>query len=199
MRVCARVLAAALMTGAVAGAFTFPALFQHGREGHRLLLAPPSSQQRTLRVPALGRPAGPELVHIARPSTAALKKGPTRPRPAPSLGQFARAAIRGPKTARPRPARPAPEPAPGAPPASATPSEPQPPAATTPVEPPRELAAEAPPPTPPVQQATVAPPPPAADESDDDHGNGHAYGHDKHGPDDNAADDNGSGHGNGKG
>src|SRR5919201_5425366 len=66
MRVCARVLAAALMTGAIAGAVAFPAFFGQGSGPHRVLLAPPASQLRTLRVPAFPAPAQREVVHRSR-------------------------------------------------------------------------------------------------------------------------------------
>jgi hypothetical protein len=198
MRVCARVLAAALMTGAVAGAFTFPALFQHGREGHRLLLVPPSSQQRTLRVPALPVPLHRHVVRVSRLPVAskpgASKQRPSRP--APSFGEFAAVAIRRPKTSPARPAPPAPAPAPPAPssPPATPPSEPA--TAAPAVETPRELTAEAPAPAPPAPVVVPAPLPPPDEGDDDGHGNGHAYGHDKHGDPD-AAGDEGPGHGKG--
>src|ERR671922_1436166 len=56
---CARVLAAALMTGAIAFALGAPALFESTREESRLLKAPPSSLQRSVRVAALPAPARP--------------------------------------------------------------------------------------------------------------------------------------------
>ena len=200
MRVCARVLAAALMTGAVAGAFTFPALFQHGREGHRLLLVPPSSHQRTLRVPALPAPLHRHVVRVSRLTVAskpvASKQRPSRP--APSVGEFAAATIRRPKTSPGRPAPPAPAPAPPAPssPPATPPSEPA--TAAPAAETPRELTAEAPAPAPPAPAPVVvtAPAPPSDENGDDGHGNGHAYGHDKHGDPD-AAGDEGPGHGKG--
>src|SRR5438132_14331254 len=67
MRVCARVLAAALIAGAVAGALAFPAaLFTQGEQENRALVAPPSSQQRTIRVPALRLPAQQKARHPVR-------------------------------------------------------------------------------------------------------------------------------------
>jgi hypothetical protein len=60
---CARVLAAALMTGAIAFAVGMPALFETAHDFGRTLLAPPSSLQRTVRAPALGERSiatGPE-------------------------------------------------------------------------------------------------------------------------------------------
>lgn len=65
---CARVLAAALMTGAIATALGLPAAFDSAREPGRGLTAPPSSLQRTVRVPAIvarERPARAERLEIA--------------------------------------------------------------------------------------------------------------------------------------
>jgi hypothetical protein len=56
---CARVLAAALMTGAIAFALGAPALFESSRDEIQALIAPPSSLQRSVRVPALPAPARP--------------------------------------------------------------------------------------------------------------------------------------------
>ena len=53
---CARVLAAALMTGAIAFAVGMPALFGTAHDRGRSLLAPPSSLQRSVRAPALPAP-----------------------------------------------------------------------------------------------------------------------------------------------
>jgi hypothetical protein len=53
---CARVLAAALMTGAVAAALATPALFDAPRDQGLELTAPPSSHWRSVRVPALPAP-----------------------------------------------------------------------------------------------------------------------------------------------
>src|SRR6266571_7842144 len=128
MRVYARVLAAALMTGAVAAALAFPALFQPGRERHRVLLAPPSSLQRTLRVPAVRTPAH----HVARHAEARVSVNRGQARTGRSPAAFARVVVH-----RAKAVPPAPRPAPSAPP-PATPSKPSapPPAAA----PPRELA-----------------------------------------------------------
>src|SRR4051812_38070176 len=63
---CARVLAAALMTGAIATVVGMSALFEMPREADRALVVPPSSLQRTVRlkVPPARRhaPAAERLV-----------------------------------------------------------------------------------------------------------------------------------------
>ncbi len=56
---CARVLAAALMTGAIAFALGAPALFESPREQIQSLTAPPSSLQRSVFVAALPAPKRP--------------------------------------------------------------------------------------------------------------------------------------------
>src|SRR5439155_23904773 len=96
---CARVLAAALMTGAVAAALATPALFDGPGDRGLELTAPPSSHRRSVHVPALpalrrtphpGRlevapsvqhPAGrPRQLPVASPP---VVKGPTTPAPTP--------------------------------------------------------------------------------------------------------------------
>src|SRR5919201_1383837 len=124
MRVCARVLAAALMTGAIAGAVAFPALFGQGSGPHRALIAPPSSQLRTLRVPALTAPAQHHAVQAAQPRARGTRAALATVKIAPSA-----AAVHGFKAVPPRttsrptppPPEPAPAPAPSAPAPSATP------------------------------------------------------------------------------
>jgi hypothetical protein len=54
---CARVLAAALMTGAIAFAVGMPALFGTAEDFGRSLTAPPSSLRRTVRAPAFSAQA----------------------------------------------------------------------------------------------------------------------------------------------
>ena len=53
---CARVLAAALMTGAIAFAVGMPALFETAHDLGRSFLTPPSSLHRTVRAPASSEP-----------------------------------------------------------------------------------------------------------------------------------------------
>jgi hypothetical protein len=67
---CARVLAAALMTGAIAFVLAMPALFESARDAGRGLTAPPSSLRRSVQAPALTAPTRPAGVHsIRRPVT----------------------------------------------------------------------------------------------------------------------------------
>src|SRR5205823_10823255 len=101
---CARVLAAALMTGAIAFAVGMPALFGTAHELGRSVLAPPSSLQRTVRTPgfpAHSRGAGPERANGASP-------GGARAEPARS----GRPRSSAPPQRRPRGGKPAPTPKP---------------------------------------------------------------------------------------
>jgi hypothetical protein len=192
MRVCARVLAAALMTGAIATLLTLPALTSEPGGEHRAVPAPPSSHHRTLRLPALPAPvlhlsARRRVVAHARPS--ALATVSVAPRP--NVAVFNPANVRPTRQpVAPRPApRPAPSPAPAPAPAPSTPAQPEQ----------REVASEpAPPPASPAPQPNTSDQPcqPSSDE-DDGHGHGHAYGHEKQ-DQQNGSDDAGNGHGNGK-
>src|SRR6266545_1939771 len=56
---CARVLAAALMTGAIASVVAMSALLNTPRDDGYALTTPPSSLQRSVRVPALAAPPRP--------------------------------------------------------------------------------------------------------------------------------------------
>jgi hypothetical protein len=115
---CARVLAAALMTGAIAIAMGLPTLFESDGNPGRLT-APPSSLQRSVRSPLLTPGAHPE--QAPQRSTAPAQEGTTRDRAASS--RVAQAVTRSnprpagagkspaPKPATPKP-QPAPEPAP---------------------------------------------------------------------------------------
>src|SRR5919201_4380187 len=189
MRVCARALAAALMMGAVAGVLGFPTLFPTGKQENHVLVAPPSSQQRTLRLPALRAPARHVVtVHAARRPVVSEPRATSTP--VGSTAGIAPLVVR-PKTlspqsvVTPQPATPA-EPAPQAPPSEPASTA----AAAPPAEAPRELAAAPPAPVvPPVVPAAPEPATPPSqpddedengDDGDDGHGNGHAYGHDKH-------------------
>jgi hypothetical protein len=101
---CARVLAAALMTGAIAFAVGMPALFGTAHELGRSVLAPPSSLQRTIRTPgfpAQPRGAGPERVVDTSPAGAQ--------RTEPARFELARSS---PRQRRPRGGKPAPAPKP---------------------------------------------------------------------------------------
>jgi hypothetical protein len=154
---CARVLAAALMTAAIATVVGMSALFRPASEPARPIAAPPSSLQRTVRVTAhvqsprrQGRPAPARLVQ--RSTIAA------RPRPAPVTRL---ATVHKHHTRRPAPPRQLAE------------------TATTTVTTTTTTAAP-----PAVEPATAPAPAPEAQPSDaadgpGRHGRGHAYGHDK--------------------
>src|SRR5438874_9322163 len=136
MRVCARVLAAALMTGAIAAALSFPALVGQGPGRQRVLAAPPSAHERTLRLPALAAPANHQLtVHrrsVSHQVGPALIDVRIRPQTRTGTVVFHRASIARhtrPAVTPPAVSPPAPAPAPSAPVAAAAP-------------PTRELAAE---------------------------------------------------------
>jgi len=160
---CARVLAAALMTGAIAFALAMPAVLGTARENGRPLTAPPSSLQRSVRVttPALSsrrNDAAPPARTKELGAAAALAALRSRLASRGSQSTTLRPASSG-RTgppSRPTPAPPKPSPAPAPKPAPA----PQP--AT------RQLAAEAPP--------TAATAPPATDSG---HGKGKGKGKDK--------------------
>src|SRR5919204_4318455 len=77
---CARVLAAALMTGAIAVVVAVAALNRSPRIESHALTAPPSSLQRSVHVPALGGPAG--AAPAERLATATLVRRPATTRPA---------------------------------------------------------------------------------------------------------------------
>jgi hypothetical protein len=181
---CARVLAAALMTGAIAGVMGMPALFDGPREADRALTAPPSSLQRSVRIRVAPAPRHPASVE--RRASAPPRSTPTRHVVVTrALARVAAAPPAAAPTAPPRrrqlaSTRPKPKPKPAAPAAAAAPT--PLPAAAAP-------AASAPP-------APQAPAPASVDEEsdDDDHGhadngkhngddngNGNGYGHDKHG------------------
>ena len=208
MRVCARVLAAALMMGAVGVALAFPALFPPGNEEHRSLVAPPSSQQRTLRLPAVHHPA--RHVTVSRERSTVARRTRVK-RQLPPTGELVTAPVRRPKTTAPvspaptssspvsQPTPPAPASPPGTTPEPVTPAAPTTAAAPPPIAAPRELAAASPPPATPQVQAAVPSAPANEDGGDTTHGNGHAYGHDKHenGGGSDGPKDTGGGHGEG--
>ncbi len=183
---CARVLAAALMTGAIAFALAMPAVFGTAHDAVGSLTAPPSSLQRS--VPVVG--AAP-----ARPARAGRLKGrrsffPAVPVAVVTTSGDQSSPARAPRSA-PRPApSPAPQPAPptdtralagdrAAPPvAQPTPS--QPPAASVRRRGKghhKEKSKPAEPASQPVPTATPAPPEtPAQPDNEKDHGHGHGNG-----------------------
>jgi hypothetical protein len=101
---CARVLAAALMTGAVAAALATPALFDAPRDRGLELTAPPSSHRRSVQVAALPAPKRtphPERLALA-PSVRHAAGGPLQVPPA------SRPVVKAPTTHAPAPAPPRP-------------------------------------------------------------------------------------------
>jgi hypothetical protein len=208
MRVCARVLAAALMTGAITAGLTLPSFTGDPGGAPRAVEAPPLSHDRTLHLPAVsgdglrpssrssplapGRPKGAAGTHggspessrpVLRPEQLASTRTPVAPKPAPRPA--------------PRPVPPPAPPAPGpTPPAHSPAPSPSPSQAA-----PRDVASDNPPP------AAPAPQPPSnkpCDGGSDDDGHGHGQGDGNgHGHDDNqgghGGSDDGQGHGNGNG
>src|SRR5262249_61980397 len=73
MRVCARVLAAALMTGAITAGLTLPSFTSDPGGVSRAVEAPPLSQDRTLQVPAVSAAVGGPSVPGSLPEHAQPK------------------------------------------------------------------------------------------------------------------------------
>jgi hypothetical protein len=160
---CARVLAAALMTGAIAFALAMPAVLGTARENGRPLTAPPSSLQRSVRVTTSALSSQPNAVAsqaTTRELGAAAALAALRSRLA-SRGSES-TTLRPESSGRTAPSRPTPPPKP-------TPT-PTPTPAPAPQPPTRELAAETAPPA-----ATATPPP----TTDSGHGKGKGKGKDK--------------------
>ena len=119
---CARVLAAALMTGAIGFALAMPAIFETTHKAGRSLTAPPSSHQRSVHVvasaPSLSardgrlegtRPIQPaSFLPASRSSSARNGNIPASGRHSSRAGR----SVRAPKPAPPKPAPPKPTPAP---------------------------------------------------------------------------------------
>ena len=169
---CARVLAAALMTGAIAAVVAMSALSGATGEAGRSFAAPPSSLKRSVSVVA-------PTTALQRGSNRQARSSSARPRPVVVARHLVVArqwshrprqlTASKPKTKpKPAPAR-APEPAPT--PASAPELAPPTVAAAQIVEPPQ-----------PTAPAAAQGPPEIAVDAHGDHGNGrgHAHGHDKH-------------------
>jgi hypothetical protein len=146
---CARVLAAALMTGAIATVVGMSALFGTPTEAGRPIAAPPSAPQRSVRIEVtpLQHRKRVERVNTARPVSAPARPVVITRRVAIVRKHRSRPSRRILASAQPKPAAPAPAPAP------------QPTVAPPTVEP-------------------AAPAVPPATEQDDGN-NGNAYGHDK--------------------
>jgi len=149
---CARVLAAALMTGAIASVVAMSALLNTPRDDGYALTTPPSSLQRSVRVPALAAP--PRPVRAERLVTALSVQTPVA-RPVVVKPATTRGAVRSPRSN--------PNPVPTGP---AAPEQPEPPT--------RELAATTPPPE--VQPAAQAPSPQASTGSKPSKGKGKSKG-----------------------
>jgi len=119
---CARVLAAALMTGAIAFAVGMPALFGTAEDFGPSLTAPPSSLRRTVRAPAFSAQARTPTVE--RHAATSIDGGRRIVPRAAGIGvlppQEHRRAVRRPGSGKPA----APKPTPG--------PKPQPPTGTTP-------------------------------------------------------------------
>jgi hypothetical protein len=155
---CARVLAAALLTGAIATVVAMSALVDGPREPARPIAAPLSSVQRSVRLTA-------RIVPRHRPRAARLVTTHSTDgarRPAAATHRLVVA----------RPQRGAPRPRPRE--LAAVPATTAAPALPPPVAP-------APPPAPAEASTPADPAPPVPDTSDGPgrHGRGHAYGHDK--------------------
>lgn len=217
MSVCARVLAAALMAGAIAAALSFPAFVgDKATTVPRALTAPPAAARQTVHVatakpPETERQRGDRRARRAAP-TSSIELASVRIR----LSEPARAAGRA--AASPPATSPGPPPNPPAPrpPSEPTPSAPTPAPATEPpsASPPpqgqsRELAATPPAPPPPVVTPSSGEEGCSEDEADN-HGHGRGHNHQEHGhgaastakssdDDDADATPNGDRHGHGKG
>ena len=157
---CARVVAAALLTGAIATVVGMSALVDTPREPTRPIAAPRSSVQRSVRLTARIVP------HRERPAARLVTTQPTYVRPRPATAPHSLVVARPQRaTPRPQPRRLAAVPAPAAAPVPAI--APAPPAAPSPA---------------PAQAPMPADPAPVVPDTSDGpgrHGRGHAYGHDK--------------------
>jgi hypothetical protein len=151
---CARVLAAALMTGAIAAVVAMSALVGAPSQSARPITAPPSSLERSVRIVALPAPR-PHRASVRRPVSAHQIRRPVV-RPSVLARRFVTIHPRATQPTRRRLASNKPKAAPVAP--------------TVSVQGP---VAEPPPP------ASVPAPQTEEPASQDDHGNGHAYGHEK--------------------
>jgi hypothetical protein len=147
---CARVLAAALMTGAIATAMGLPSLFESGGDPGHGLTAPPSSLQRSVRSPALLAPARPSRAErrpasaLSRERTTGAGAGPSRPALTAALSNPRPGGLTG-KSPVPAPVpkpEPKPAPAPAPPPAPAAEPETRELSGSTPVPAPTTAAPE---------------------------------------------------------
>src|SRR3954467_9527428 len=146
----ARVLAAALLTGAIAFATAMPALFGPPREAGQSLTAPPSSLQRSVHVvPSASspQPTIPErFADVRSPVTASLGRLASSRGVGPDQHLRPASAGRSKPTGAPKPAptprpKPTPPPTPAPPPPPPPPPPPRPPPPPAPPPDPRALAA----------------------------------------------------------
>ncbi len=177
--ICARVLAAALLAGAIAAALALPTLYDSAQEGRHALTAPSPSLERSVHVPALtadalpwteGRQPGRDLQSaglIALRSSAARSAGPGG---SPSRAGGSRLVERpAAPTPQPSPTAPRPDPAAGPAPEPSAPPTSEPPAQAAPEQQPARELASAPAQTPaapqPESESPPATPTPEQDES----------------------------------
>src|SRR6266542_4535584 len=111
---CARVLAAALMTGAIAAVVAMSALLNTPRDDGYALTAPPSSFQRSVRVPALAAPPRParaeRLVSALSVHTPVARPVVVRPAVPGTSVRVPRTKPKPPSAGRSAPEQPQPEP-----------------------------------------------------------------------------------------
>jgi hypothetical protein len=201
---CARVLAAALMTGAIGFALAMPAIFEtaHKAAG-RSLTAPPSSLQRSVHVvasaPSLSARDGRlERTQPIQPASflPASRSGSARNDNIPASGRHSSRVDRSERAPKPAPPKPTPAPAPATreladttPAAAASPPAPSQPAASPDgtgkgkkkaKQHAKSKGKPAQPPQPPVAATTPQPAnEPPASEGEKDHGNGNGNDKDK--------------------
>jgi hypothetical protein len=195
MRVCARVLAAALMTGSIAFALSFPAVVGTGHERPRAVVAPPSARVvRTLHLPSNVVFAGHHKERRAHGSNGPARHTPSADLASVHLSSAGSASLAGHENGgAPRPPAPAPTPSqPGSAPVASTPPAPAPAPAPTPApappaapptpasaaepapaaSPPTRELAQVPPPAPSVPPVVTPPTPPTPPVAADDDGQG---------------------------
>jgi hypothetical protein len=168
---CARVLAAALMTGAIATAVGLPSAFESASAPERGLTAPPSSLQRTVRIPAgtVREPRAHRAEQLVAAHQSSRPSAVTRARNVRHVS--VRSVTRRPDIAPSRGPAPKPKPTP-APAPTPTPPTAEPPVAApqaAPTDSTRDLTST--PPSPPAAEPE-APTPPVTDEPKPDKGKG---------------------------
>jgi len=154
------------MTGAIGTAMGLPTLFNSAQDVGRGLTAPPSSQQRSVRAPALSAPARPtraERLAAARSNSrgsaqaALIRSGPSGSRPSGGVTGSPRFTPRPSGAGKSRPSAPKPRPSAPNPQTPETPvAEPAPAPPPAPQTETRELASSPPPPAVPTQPPSPA-------------------------------------------